>query len=110
MAESDEQQQSTDAPAPMPRGYVNFAVGSGGALDRYLKNVVLVDQFTSQGGAYLVEVTVETDTAGTPVNWTSRNGAPITFGSGTLVTGKIVVERTRPVSLVIPAIKKWLGG
>jgi HlyD family secretion protein len=90
--------------------HVSSAPLSGGALDRYLKNEVLVDQFTSQGGAYLVEVTVETDSLGRPVKWTSRHGAPITFGSGTLVSGKIVVERTRPVALVIPAIRKWLGG
>jgi HlyD family secretion protein len=90
---------------------VSSAPLSGGALDRYLKNEVLVDQFTSQGGAYLVEVAVETDPqTGRPTKWTSRYGAPITFGSGTLVSGKIVVERTRPVALVIPAIRKWLGG
>jgi HlyD family secretion protein len=90
---------------------VSSAPLSGSGLDRYLKNELLVDQFTSQGGAYLVDVTVEHDPRTVSgYKWTSRDGAPITFGSGTLLSGKIVVEQTRPVALVIPAIRKWLGG
>jgi HlyD family secretion protein len=94
--------------------WVSPAPLSGNGLDRYLKNEVLVQQFTSQGGAYLVEVTVETDPAPTSkynsYKWTSRKGADISFGSGTLLAGRIVVEETRPVALIIPAIKRWLGG
>jgi HlyD family secretion protein len=90
---------------------VSSAPLSGTGLDRYLKNELLVDQFTSQGGAYLVDVVVETDPRTiSGYKWTSRAGAPITFGSGTLLSGKIVVERTRPVALVIPAVRRWLGG
>jgi HlyD family secretion protein len=89
---------------------VSDAPLSGTALDRYLKNEVLVDQFTEGGGAYLVNVSVQADsTTVSGYKWTSRTGAPIAFGSGTLVTGKIIVRETRPVALIIPALKRWLG-
>ncbi len=84
---------------------------SGSGLDRYLKNEVLVQQFTSQGGAYLVEVDLEYDTTTVSgFKWTSRAGAALSFGSGTLVTGRIIVEQTRPVALIMPAIRRWLRG
>ncbi|HYV98721.1 MAG TPA: NHLP bacteriocin system secretion protein [Gemmatimonadaceae bacterium] len=90
---------------------VSTAPLSGSGLDRYLKNELLVQQFTSQGGAYLVGVTVTMDPATiSGFKWTSRSGAPISFGSGTLLAGKIVVDEMRPLALVIPAIRKWLGG
>jgi HlyD family secretion protein len=90
---------------------VSAAPLSGSGLDRYLKNELLVEQFTREGGAYLVDVTVQPDSGTVSgFKWTSRAGAPITFGSGTLLTGKIIVEETRPIALVIPAIRRWLGG
>ncbi len=91
---------------------VSSAPVSGAGLDRYLKNELLVDQFTREGGAYLVDVVVQSDPATiSTYKWTSRDGAPITFGSGTLLKGKIVVDSTtRPLALVIPAIRKWIGG
>jgi HlyD family secretion protein len=95
-------------------GHVRSVSGaplSGSALDRYLKNEVLVEQFTSEGGAYLVDVVVESDLSTVSTyRWTSRAGAQIKFGSGTLLTGKIVVKQTRPVAMIVPAIRRWLGG
>ena len=89
---------------------VSDAPLSGSALDRYLKNELLVAQFTQNGGAYLVHVSVEEDPATVSgYKWTSRAGAPISFGSGTLVTGRIIVREVRPVALIIPALKRWLG-
>jgi HlyD family secretion protein len=89
---------------------VSDAPLSGSALDRYLKNEVLVEQFTQSGGAYLVHVSVEADSGTVSgYRWTSRAGAPISFGSGTLVTGRIIVREVRPVALIIPALKRWLG-
>lgn len=89
---------------------VSAAPLSGSALDRYLKNEVLVEQFTTSGGAYLVEVDVQRDTTTvSQFKWTSRAGAPISFGSGTLLAGRIVVDDQRPIQLVIPAIRRWLG-
>jgi len=89
---------------------VSSAPLSGTALDRYLKNETLVQQFTAAGGAYLVDVVVQTDSSTVSrFKWTSRAGAPITFGSGTLLTGKIVIDEMRPIAMIIPAIRRWLG-
>ncbi|MEO8304963.1 MAG: NHLP bacteriocin system secretion protein [Betaproteobacteria bacterium] len=41
--------------------------------------------------------------------WTSPAGPPVSIKSGTLCAAEIVVERQRPVSLVIPVLKKSLG-
>jgi HlyD family secretion protein len=90
---------------------VSAAPLSGNALDRYLKNEVLVQQFTGQGGAYRVAVNVERDTSTVSgFKWTSREGPQLEFGEGTLVTGKIVVERARPIALIVPALRRWLRG
>lgn len=92
-------------------GSVSSAPLSGSALDRYLKNEMLVEQFTHQGGAYLVDVVVMSDsTTVSTFKWTSRAGAKLRFGSGTLLNGKIVVETMRPLALVIPAMRRWFGG
>ena len=89
---------------------VSAAPLSGAGLDRYLKNEVLVEQFTSAGGAYLVAVDVQADsTTQSGYKWTSGAGARMVFGSGTLLDGKIVVETMRPVALIIPAMKRWFG-
>ena len=61
--------------------------------------------------AYLVEVDLEYDTTTVSgFRWTSRAGADLSFGSGTLVSGKIIIEQTRPVALIMPALRRWLRG
>jgi len=41
--------------------------------------------------------------------WTSPAGPPVRVKSGTLCTAEIVVDQQRPLSLVIPALKKSVG-
>lgn len=41
--------------------------------------------------------------------WSSAAGAPVRLTSGTLCRAEIVVDRQRPLSLVIPIMKKSLG-
>ncbi len=90
---------------------VSSAPLSGSALDRYLKNETLVQQFTMAGGAYLVDVALRFDSSTVSrFKWTSRAGAPIAFGSGTLLSGKIVVTTMRPIELIIPTLRRWFGG
>jgi HlyD family secretion protein len=83
---------------------------SGLALNRYLQNEALVDQFTRQGGAYLVDVVAELDPR-TPsgFKWSSRLGPRMRFGSGTILSGRIVVREQRPIMLVVPALRRLLG-
>ena len=41
--------------------------------------------------------------------WSSAAGAPVTLSSGTLCRADIVVDRQRPISLVVPIFRKSLG-
>lgn len=41
--------------------------------------------------------------------WTSEKGPDIKIQSGTLCTAKIKVEEKRPIELIIPKIRKWMG-
>jgi HlyD family secretion protein len=41
--------------------------------------------------------------------WTSHQGPDFTFGSGTLCEGKITLAQRRPITLVVPALRRWLG-
>ncbi|MDR3671533.1 MAG: NHLP bacteriocin system secretion protein [Holophaga sp.] len=80
-------------------------------VDALLENRALATQLGGKGNAYLVEVLPEFDPAtASGFRWTSRQGPPGSFGSGTLLTGWIQVRRQAPITLVVPAIRKWLRG
>ena len=80
------------------------------AMTVLLRTDALVRDFTARGAAYVVTVELERDEA-TPsgFRWTSRQGPDLTFGSGTLLEARITREQQRPIALVIPALRKWLG-
>ena len=89
---------------------VSLAPISGASLNRYLRNDALASQFDQHGGAYLVDVAVDRDpTTQSGFAWTSGDGPPMQFGSGTLLSGKIVIERRAPIVLVLPALRRWIG-
>jgi HlyD family secretion protein len=83
---------------------------SGLALNRYLQNERLVEQFTREGGAYLVDIVAERDSR-TPsgFKWSSRLGPRMQFGSGTILSGRIVVRQQRPIMLMVPALRRLIG-
>lgn len=78
---------------------------------RTLANEILVEQIAAGGAPFMVEVDLLDDPA-TPsgFRWSSGQGPPTTVESGTLVSVQVVVERQRPISLVIPAFRSVLGG
>ena len=80
------------------------------AMNVLLRNDALVKDFTSQGAAYVVSVEIEKDAA-TPTGfrWTSQQGPALTLGSGTLFDAKITLRQRRPIALVIPALRRWIG-
>lgn len=57
------------------------------------------------------QVVIEPIPAETPsgFRWTSSAGPPVQVGSGTDCTVQVVVETRKPISYVIPTIKKTLG-
>lgn len=80
------------------------------SMNRILRNSQLVSQFTSGGSVYEMRIKLRLD-AGTPsgFSWTSRQGPPIKFGSGTLLRVQIPVQEKRPIELVIPTLRRWIG-
>jgi HlyD family secretion protein len=80
------------------------------AMNVLLRNDTLVRDFTARGAAYVVSVELERD-GRTPsgFRWTSRQGPDLALGSGTLLQAKITLEQRRPIALVIPSLRKWLG-
>ena len=83
---------------------------SPAAMNVFLHNDTLVRQFSSQGAAYLVVVDLAEDPS-TPsgLRWTSGAGPPLTFGSGTLVGATTTLREQAPITLVVPALRRWLG-
>ncbi|MEA2570269.1 MAG: hypothetical protein QOI24_2270 [Acidobacteriota bacterium] len=80
------------------------------AMNVLLRNDTLVRDFTARGAAYVVSVELERDrTTPSGFHWTSRQGPDLSFGSGTLLQAKITLEQRRPIALVIPGLRKWLG-
>ena len=81
------------------------------AITSLLRNPHLAEQLGGKGDAFLVDVTPARDPS-TPsgFKWTTARGPPSVFGVGTLVSGQIQVRSRAPITLVIPALKKWLMG
>jgi HlyD family secretion protein len=80
------------------------------AMNVLLRNDALVRDFTSHGAAYVVTVDLERDpTTRSGFRWTSRQGPSFTFGGGTLCEAKITLAQRRPITLVVPALRRWLG-
>lgn len=80
------------------------------AMNRLLRNPTLVTEFSAAGGAYLITIDLVRDTeSASGFKWTSRQGPPIAIGSGTLFTVEITVQARRPIELVVPALRQWLG-
>lgn len=77
---------------------------------RVLQNRDLVNELTRGNASLEIDAdlvpSVKTESG---FKWTSPGGPPTKVQSGTLCSAQITVSRQRPISLVIPAIKKFLG-
>ena len=83
---------------------------SSASMNALLRNDALVQQFSAGGGAYLVVVDLLED-ARSPsgFKWTTRLGPSMPIGSGTLLRARFIVGEQRPIHLVVPALRRWLG-
>jgi len=80
------------------------------AMNVYLHNDTLVQQFSSRGAAYLVVVDlIEDPSTPSGFKWTGGAGPPLRFGSGTLVTTTTTLREQAPITLVVPALRRWIG-
>ena len=80
------------------------------AMKSLLENDVLVQAIGKQGPSVQVEVDL-TRNAKTPsgYQWTSWPGPAVKLTSGTVCGANVITRTMRPISLVIPKIRKTLG-
>ena len=80
------------------------------AADAILHNTRLVEQLFARGNPIIVTVELIADTA-TPSGfaWSTSQGPPTDITSGTLAEGQIVVQRQRPITLVLPYLRQLFG-
>ena len=80
------------------------------SMQARLQNPKLIEMFSATGAPIAVRVSLKKDAATfSGFNWTSSQGPKQSVTPGTLVTAEITVQKTRPVTLVIPAFKKLMG-
>ncbi len=87
----------------------NFPATAKGMM-RVLKNQQLINTLSGAGAPYEVhaELILDPDTP-SQFRWTSSSGPPTKIQSGTLAEGFITVKTQRPISRVLPILRKWLG-
>ena len=80
------------------------------AAESILHNRRLVDQLFQQGNPMIVAVELipDQDTE-SGYAWSTSHGPPTAITSGTLAEGQIVVQRQRPITLVLPWLRKLFG-
>jgi HlyD family secretion protein len=77
---------------------------------RILKNQQLTQQMMMMGAPFEVLVEFEEDpNTYSKFAWTSGRGPEVKIHGGTMCTGMIRVEQQKPVTLVVPAVKKFFG-
>lgn len=79
-------------------------------VDRILHNRQLTKSLFDGRQALLAHVGLEpTDSNKSGFEWWSGRGPPYRITSGTVATVDVIVERVRPITLVIPALRKLLS-
>lgn len=80
------------------------------AVLHILGNRTLAEELAGRTSPIQVTVTLEADgEAVSGFKWTSAGGPPTMIHSGTLCNGSVQVETKRPISYVIPIMKKTIG-
>lgn len=75
-----------------------------------LGNEITVERILRGGEVIALIATLETDPKSpSGFKWSSATGPDISVEGGTLCTASIVLEKERPITLVLPFIKKLLG-
>ncbi len=79
-------------------------------LEHVLRNPALVQQLAGQSAP--IEVTASlVDDSSTPsgYKWSSSKGPPVKVFSGTICSANVTVETKRPISYVLPILRKAVG-
>lgn len=77
---------------------------------RILQNEQLVRDMLAGGAVFQVQADLIPDPATVSgYKWTSAGGPPQVVQSGSLGAAFVTVQRQRPITLVIPILRQWLG-
>jgi HlyD family secretion protein len=85
----------------------SFPVSAAG-LRALLQNETLADSLSRQGSPYVARITL-TERPGGGYKWTSSRGEEVALSSGALAQLEVVASLHRPIDLVLPATRKFLG-
>lgn len=87
--------------------YVSAFPATRRGMQRMLKNDQLVSALSGVDAPYEVHATLVPDPASpSRYRWSSSGGPPVEIQSGTLADASIVVQRRRPVAMLIPQLRK----
>jgi HlyD family secretion protein len=87
----------------------DFPVTPAG-MRQVLKNEQLVTTLSGNDAPYQIRVDLMPDPDNVSTyRWTSSEGPPIRIQSGTLASAGVVVERRRPILMVIPQLRRHTG-
>ena len=90
--------------------YVSDFPATMKGMQRMLKNERLVAGLAGSDAPYEVHADLVLDPATVSrYRWTSSQGPPTKIESGTLAAASITVTTRRPIELVIPLIREYLG-
>ena len=79
-------------------------------LQTLLHNEELVRDFSRVGPVFMAHVALTRDPASkSGYAWTSSKGADVPVESGNFAQGEVLVKTQRPISLAIPALRRWTG-
>ncbi|HEY0014959.1 MAG TPA: NHLP bacteriocin system secretion protein [Longimicrobium sp.] len=80
------------------------------AMQQVLKNEQLVTSLSGDDAPYAIHVDLLPDPDNlSTYRWTSSEGPPIRIQSGTLASAGVVVERRRPILMVVPQLRRHGG-
>ncbi len=79
-------------------------------LNQLLQNTAEVQQLQQENNTFLIKADLVVDPkTESGYKWTSAKGPPINIQTGTQGTAEITVRTQRPITLVIPIIKGYMG-
>jgi HlyD family secretion protein len=84
-----------------------FPVSAVG-LRALLQNETLADSLSRQGSPHVARITL-TERPGGGYLWTSTHGDEVALSSGALAGLEVVASLHRPINLVVPAVRRFLG-
>lgn len=81
---------------------------SSAAVQAQVKNQTLAEQFVAEGAPLLVRIALQRDEDGL-LDWTGSRAPDVEITAGTLASVSVVVADNRPISLILPTLRRWSG-